>query len=37
MPGPNGPTTTKEQDSDAQIDKENKNLDRMVKSICKGC
>jgi hypothetical protein len=37
MPGANGPTTTKEQDSDAQIDKENQKLDRMVKSICKGC
>jgi hypothetical protein len=37
MPGPAGPTATKEQSSDAQIDAENRRLDKMVKSICKGC
>jgi hypothetical protein len=31
-----GPTTTSEQNSDAKIDAENRKLDRMVKSICKG-
>jgi hypothetical protein len=37
MPGLNGPTTTRDQDSDQKIDEENRKLDRMVKSICKGC
>jgi hypothetical protein len=37
MPGAAGPTTTKEQSSDAQIDAENRKLDQTVKSICKGC
>jgi hypothetical protein len=37
MPGATGPTTTQEQDSDAQINAENRRLDRTVKSICKGC
>lgn len=37
MPGPDRPTVTKEQDSDAKIDEENRKLDRTVSSICKGC
>jgi hypothetical protein len=37
MPGPNTATTTKEGDSDAKIDAENRRFDRMVKGICKGC
>jgi hypothetical protein len=37
MPGRNAPTTTKEGPSDSQIDVENKKVDRMVKSICRGC
>ncbi|HVX78321.1 MAG TPA: hypothetical protein VHB49_19490 [Bradyrhizobium sp.] len=37
MPGPDRPTVTKEQDSDAKIDEENRKLDRTVSGICKGC
>ncbi len=37
MPGPDRPTVTTEQDSDAKIDEENRKLDRTVSSICKGC
>jgi len=32
-----GASTSNERDSDAKIDAENRKLDRMVKSICKGC
>ncbi len=32
-----GPTRTKEDGSDAQIDAENRKTDQKVKSICKGC
>jgi hypothetical protein len=31
------PATTNQQDSDAKIDQENSNTDRMVGSICKNC
>jgi hypothetical protein len=34
---PRGSTVTREPNSDAKIDAENRKLDRMVKSICKGC
>jgi hypothetical protein len=37
MPGPNAPTRTSSQDSDAQISTENRKLDNAVKSICRGC
>jgi hypothetical protein len=37
MPGPNAATTTRNEDSDAVIDAENRELDRKVKSICRGC
>jgi hypothetical protein len=39
MPGPNGPTATRDQerDSDAKIDEENRKTDRAVSNICKGC
>jgi hypothetical protein len=36
-PGKAGPTTTRERNSDATIDAENRKLDSKVKSICKGC
>jgi hypothetical protein len=37
MSGNGQPTTTKQPNSDAQIDAENRKLDAKVKSICKGC
>ena len=37
MPGPNKPTATKEQGSDATIDAENRKLDKTVNNICRGC
>jgi hypothetical protein len=37
MSGNGQPTTTREPNSDAQIDAENRKLDAKVKSICKGC
>jgi len=37
MPGPDSASTTDSKDSDAKIDAENKKLDQMVKSICRGC
>jgi hypothetical protein len=37
MPGPARQTATKDRDSDAAIDEENRRLDRTVGSICKGC
>jgi hypothetical protein len=37
MPDSGGPTATREQNSDAQINAENRKLDRTVTSICKGC
>jgi hypothetical protein len=37
MPGPNAATTTRNEDSDARIDAENRKLDEKVKSICRGC
>jgi hypothetical protein len=37
MPGPDAPTKTSNQDSDARIEAENRRLDNAVKSICRGC
>jgi hypothetical protein len=37
MPGPNAPTRTSSQDSDAKVNAENRRLDNAVKSICRGC
>jgi hypothetical protein len=37
MPGSNSPTTTRNEDSDARIDAENRMLGQRVKSICRGC
>jgi hypothetical protein len=37
MPGPSRPTVTKNQNSDAKIEDENRKLDRVVRSICRGC
>ena len=37
MPGNGQPSKTTEQSSDAQIDAENRKVEKMVKSICKGC
>jgi hypothetical protein len=37
MPGANGAATTKEQDSDAQINAEDRKLSRALNSICRGC
>ena len=36
-PGPGKPTVTQEQDSDAQINEENRRLNRAMNNICRGC
>jgi hypothetical protein len=37
MSGAGKPTATKEEDSDAKIDEENRKTTRALSSICKGC